>query len=97
MQKEKMMRELETKISEDREVYVQEKQKKDDLKVNLGKKLFYDPILSNNLTVSCASCHLPQFSFSDTVALSKGINNKTKILIILFLILNITNGSVHSI
>lgn len=38
----------------------------------LGKQLFYDNILSDNYTISCASCHLPQFAFSDTTAFSKG-------------------------
>lgn len=37
----------------------------------LGKKLFYDPILSGSNTVSCATCHLQQFAFSDGVALHK--------------------------
>ena len=42
----------------------------------LGKKLFFDPILSENMTVSCSSCHLPQAAFSDPGnAFSKGINN----------------------
>lgn len=38
----------------------------------LGKQLFYDKILSDNYTISCASCHLPQYAFSDTTAFSKG-------------------------
>lgn len=38
----------------------------------LGKKLFYDPIMSNAQDISCASCHLADRAFSDTVALSKG-------------------------
>ncbi len=41
-------------------------------RVELGRKLFYDPILSRNKTVSCASCHFPETSFSDTVAVSLG-------------------------
>ena len=43
----------------------------------LGKKLFYDPILSGNNSISCASCHLPQKAFSDDLALStRGITGK---------------------
>lgn len=38
----------------------------------LGKRLFYDPILSNSYTVSCASCHLAKNAFSDTTAFSIG-------------------------
>lgn len=42
----------------------------------LGKKLFFDPILSEDLTVSCSSCHLPNAAFSDPGnAFSIGINN----------------------
>lgn len=41
----------------------------------LGKKLFYDPILSRTGEISCASCHLASFAFSDTVSFSHGVNN----------------------
>jgi cytochrome c peroxidase len=42
----------------------------------LGKKLFFDPILSEDMTVSCSSCHLPEAAFSDPGnAFSTGINN----------------------
>ncbi len=39
----------------------------------LGEKLFFDTILSDNKTISCASCHKPEFAFADTLALSPGI------------------------
>lgn len=39
----------------------------------LGRKLFYDPVLSVDSSLSCASCHLPQNAFSDKVALSPGV------------------------
>jgi cytochrome c peroxidase len=42
----------------------------------LGEKLFFDPILSGNYKLSCASCHIPQYAFADTVAFSAGVNNK---------------------
>jgi cytochrome c peroxidase len=42
-------------------------------KAQLGKKLFFDPILSENHTISCASCHKPQFAFADTSRFSQGI------------------------
>jgi cytochrome c peroxidase len=44
--------------------------------VQLGKLLFNDKILSNKQTISCASCHLPDFAFSDTVAFSIGDEGK---------------------
>lgn len=30
----------------------------------LGRKLFYDPLLSRNSTISCGSCHLPSSAFT---------------------------------
>ena len=41
--------------------------------VALGRKLFYDPILSGDGTQACASCHMPEFSFSDSAKFSTGI------------------------
>lgn len=45
-------------------------------KVALGKSLFFDPRLSSAGNVSCASCHIPQFGWTDGLKTSKGINNK---------------------
>jgi cytochrome c peroxidase len=45
-------------------------------KAALGKKLFSEKILSKDSTVSCASCHKPQFAFADTSAFSIGIGGK---------------------
>jgi len=42
----------------------------------LGKKLYYDPILSSDRTVSCASCHSPDKGFGDQRSTSKGIASK---------------------
>lgn len=42
----------------------------------LGKKLFFDPILSRDSTISCASCHLPSHAFSDTLKSSLGVDEK---------------------
>ncbi len=42
--------------------------------VELGRMLFYDPILSSDSTISCASCHNPQYSFSDPRKYSVGVN-----------------------
>ena len=42
--------------------------------VQLGRKLFYDPILSADSSMSCSSCHLPHGSFTDNKAVSKGID-----------------------
>lgn len=42
----------------------------------LGKRLFYDPKLSRNGTVSCASCHQQALAFTDGKALSTGIDGQ---------------------
>lgn len=42
--------------------------------VALGKRLFYDAILSANNTQSCASCHLQDFGFTDPNQFSTGID-----------------------
>jgi cytochrome c peroxidase len=54
----------------------EESEKKPTTKEELGERLFSDPILSQNNEISCASCHLPAYAFSDTVALSKGVDGK---------------------
>jgi cytochrome c peroxidase len=39
--------------------------------IKLGKTLFYDPILSNDMKMSCASCHDPSKAFTDGLPTSK--------------------------
>jgi cytochrome c peroxidase len=41
--------------------------------IQLGEKLFFDPILSRDSTISCASCHKPEHGFADITATSKGV------------------------
>ncbi|MDJ1007987.1 MAG: cytochrome c peroxidase [Paracoccaceae bacterium] len=38
----------------------------------LGQLLFYDPILSGNRNISCATCHHPRFATSDGLSLGMG-------------------------
>jgi cytochrome c peroxidase len=45
-------------------------------KAELGRLLFFDPILSRDSTISCASCHKPAFAFADTSAVSTGIHGR---------------------
>lgn len=45
-------------------------------RVALGKELFFDPILSRDRSISCGSCHQPEFSFTDQEALSLGVEGK---------------------
>ncbi len=42
-------------------------------KVALGRRLFFDPILSRDHTLSCASCHDPRRAFTDGRAVSVGV------------------------
>lgn len=44
----------------------------DPARVELGWLLFYDPILSGNQSVSCATCHHPSLGTADGVSLSIG-------------------------
>src|SRR5271169_4200501 len=45
--------------------------------IALGRRLYYDPILSADMTVSCASCHDPRFGFADARPFSEGVGHKT--------------------
>jgi cytochrome c peroxidase len=42
----------------------------------LGESLFMDPILSRDSTISCASCHKPEFAFADNSPVSKGVEGR---------------------
>src|SRR5690606_288000 len=52
------------------------KQEENITKEKLGELLFFDPILSGDRSISCASCHKPEFAFADTTAYSKGVNGR---------------------
>ena len=43
-------------------------------KIALGKLLFFDPILSGNKDVACATCHHPEFGFAESLEISIGTN-----------------------
>ncbi|MCP4193880.1 MAG: cytochrome-c peroxidase [Planctomycetaceae bacterium] len=42
------------------------------VKALLGKQLFFDPRLSGDNTISCASCHIPRKAYADGIALARG-------------------------
>ncbi|NNE35302.1 MAG: c-type cytochrome [Rhodothermales bacterium] len=42
-------------------------------KIELGRRLFFDPILSSDRSISCASCHEPERAFADPRAVSTGV------------------------
>lgn len=45
-------------------------------KVELGKQLFYDPILSRDSSVSCNSCHKQELAFADDRPISPGVEGR---------------------
>jgi cytochrome c peroxidase len=45
-------------------------------RIDLGKKLFFEKLLSKDGTVNCSSCHFQEYAFSDPATLSTGIEGK---------------------
>jgi len=45
-------------------------------KVALGKKLFFDPVLSGDNSISCASCHNPEKGWGDGIPRAVGVPGK---------------------
>ncbi len=46
----------------------------DPAEVELGRLLFFDPLLSKDNTISCASCHHPDLGFGDGVGRAVGVS-----------------------
>ncbi|HEY8367678.1 MAG TPA: cytochrome c peroxidase [Bacteroidia bacterium] len=70
----------------------------------LGEKLFFEPLLSKNNTLSCASCHIPEKAFADNEIISPGVNpqflgvrNTPSILNRAYLPHLMTEGSIKSL
>ncbi len=58
-------------------VYNFKKNPLDSATVQLGRVLFYDPVLSSDSTISCASCHSPYHAFTHSDhALSHGVGDR---------------------
>src|SRR5262245_25566673 len=47
-----------------------------EARVRLGRRLFFDPILSADKTVACASCHQPPHGFAGLDARAQGIRGQ---------------------
>ena len=45
-------------------------------KIKLGKMLFFDKMLSRDSSISCASCHNPEYAFTDQLKKSIGIKGR---------------------
>lgn len=46
-------------------------------KIDLGKLLFFDPRLSGDNQMSCATCHIPEKAFADGLKTAKGAGGKS--------------------
>ncbi len=42
----------------------------------LGERLFFETLLSSDSSISCASCHQPEFAFADTLPFSIGVGGR---------------------
>lgn len=47
-----------------------------EVRWELGRKLFFDPILSRDSTISCNSCHKAEFAMADNFPVSPGIEGR---------------------
>ncbi len=47
-----------------------------DVKAKLGEMLFFDPRLSGDKNISCATCHLPGLAWADPIKVSIGAGNR---------------------
>lgn len=48
----------------------------DTQKIALGERLFFDPVVSIDSSISCASCHKEVYGFADDVAISPGVEGR---------------------
>lgn len=58
------------------EVPYPENNKPNDVRVELGKMLFFEPRLSRDGNMSCATCHSPLFGWSDGLPTAKGFQSQ---------------------
>ena len=42
--------------------------------IDLGRYLFFDPLLSADNSIACSSCHDPDYGFADGLGRARGIN-----------------------
>jgi cytochrome c peroxidase len=45
-------------------------------KIELGRALFFDKQLSKDESISCASCHVPSYAFTDRRKVSRGVDGR---------------------
>jgi len=65
-----------TPLGLDEYFYVPEDNPLTQEKVELGRRLFFDKLLSADRSISCASCHKPELAFSDGLTVANGVANR---------------------
>ncbi len=45
-------------------------------RIDLGERMFFSTIFSVDSTISCASCHMPEYAFADTLPVSFGVKKR---------------------
>lgn len=56
--------------------FAQAVEERDAARVELGRRLFFDPILSRDRSIACASCHRPELAFADDKPVSPGVEDR---------------------
>jgi cytochrome c peroxidase len=56
--------------------YIPDDNPMSDDKITLGRFLYFDTRLSKDMTISCASCHIPFHGFADPARTSSGVGGK---------------------
>jgi cytochrome c peroxidase len=56
--------------------YIPEDNLMTESRIELGKKLFFDKMLSRDSSLSCATCHIPKFAFTDRKKKGIGIRGQ---------------------
>jgi len=46
-------------------------------RVELGRRIFFDPSFSADGKISCGTCHKPELAFADTVAINRGAHDSS--------------------
>ncbi len=59
------------------EIPVHDDNLQSEAKIELGKKLFFDKRLSLDSTISCSSCHIPKWGFTDRRPLPLGVKGRS--------------------
>lgn len=59
-----------------KKIFVPEDNPSSEAGIALGRRLFYEPLLSADTSISCGSCHQQKLAFTDGKALSRGVKGR---------------------